>query len=200
MNTAKASFPKLGTKITYAEALTAYNELERYMLSRIYSPSFMDNVEAYDLLWHLEGVASKQGIDDGRAFHSLRRHMCSFAIERTALANGSNGERFYLLDDEKALSLHDETHLFEVGIDGTALREEFDAFLALLQEGSSLDGDTYARTYSPLRREAERSEDREDSRLKRLVEVGFVALISAIVICAVGRAATSFAVCFKLLS
>ena len=198
MNTVKTRFPEPGTKITYAEALSAYDELERYMLSKVYSPSFMGNVEAYDLMWHLEGIASKQGADNGAALHGLRRRLCGFVMERTALANGEGGKRFYLLDDEQALSKHDETHLFEVGIDGEALRDEFDSFLALLEEGQ--EGDSYACTYSPKRVERKGGDDEEDPRLKRLVRIGLITLIASLATCAIGYAATSFALCFKVLS
>lgn len=199
MNTAKTIFPRPGTKVTYAEALPAYEELERYMLSKVYSPTFLGNVEAYDLIWHLEGIASKQGIDEEGALHSLRRRMCGFAMERTALANGEGGKRFYLLEDEKALSLHDKTHFFEVNVDGEALREEFDAFLDPLEKEAP-EGDPYALTYSPSRPRSMRVDDVEESRMKKLLRVGMMTLIAALATCSVGYAAMSLSVCFRVLS
>ena len=90
------SFPKPGTVLTYADAFKAYRELEGYMLSRVYISSFQGNVGVYDLITHLEDLASKHGVDDGRKLSSLRELMHLFVSERTALANGVNGARFYL--------------------------------------------------------------------------------------------------------
>lgn len=39
-----------------------------------------------------------------------------FSNERTALANGVNGERFYLLQDESALRQHDESRPESTGV------------------------------------------------------------------------------------
>ena len=142
------SFPKPGTVLTYADAFKAYRELEGYMLSRVYISSFQGNVGVYDLITHLEDLASKHGVDDGRKLSSLRELMHLFVSERTALANGVNGARFYLHGNAKALAKHDETHLFEIGIDGERLCRELDEFIELLGEESA-DTDEYADTYSP---------------------------------------------------
>lgn len=142
------SFPKPGTVLTYADAFKAYRELEGYMLSRVYISSFQGNVGVYDLITHLEDLASKHGVDDGRKLSSLRELIHLFVSERTALANGVNGARFYLHGNAKALAKHDETHLFEIGIDGERLCRELDEFIELLGEESA-DTDEYADTYSP---------------------------------------------------
>lgn len=142
------SFPKPGTVLTYADAFKAYRELEGYMLSRVYISSFQGNVGVYDLITHLEDLASKHGVDDGRKLSSLRELMHLFVSERTALANGVNGARFYLHGNAKALAKHDETHLFEIGIDGERLCRELDEFIEFLGEESA-DADEYADTYSP---------------------------------------------------
>lgn len=142
------SFPKPGTVLTYADALEAYRELEGCMLSRVYTPSFQGNVGAYDLIMHLEDLASKHGVDDGRKLGSPREMMHRFVSERTALANGVNGARFYLHGDAAALAKHDETHLFEIGVDGERLCRELDEFVELLGEESA-GTDEYVDTYSP---------------------------------------------------
>lgn len=141
------AFPEPGTKLTYLEALKAYDHLEHHMLSKVYCPLFIENVKAYDLLWHLNDVASKYGIDDSKSFRDLRSQLYCFAMERTALANGIEGKRFFLLQDKNALAKHDSTHLYEVGIDGDRIRRTFDEFLAILRREAERT-DQYADTYS----------------------------------------------------
>ena len=113
-----SDFPEVGTRLTYGEAIPAYNRFERSMLEKVYGAGLLPAVGLYDLLWQLELLARKFGIESKGAFSRLKREIRSFSSERTALANGLNGERFYLLQDEPALRQHDETHLFKVGIDG----------------------------------------------------------------------------------
>ena len=159
--TTQRTFTKPGTVLTYANAFKVYRELEGYMLSRVYTPSFQSNAGAYDLIMHLEDLTSKHGADDGRKLGSLREMMHQFVSERTALANGVNGARFYLHGDAVALAKHDETHLFEIGIDAERLCREFDEFIELLGEESA-GTDEYADTYSPYlpkRMAARKTED-----------------------------------------
>lgn len=101
----------------------------------------------YDLLWQLGSLAQKFGIEGKRAFSRLKREIRTFLSERTALANGVNGERFYLLQDESALKQHDETHLFKVGVDGSKLAGDLDEALELLSIESA-KADEYGGTYS----------------------------------------------------
>lgn len=77
--------------------------------------------------------------------------------ERTDLANGVNGERLYLLQDESALKQHDETHLFKVGIDGSKLAGDLDEAPELLLKESAKT-DEYGSAYSPdcLERDSDR--------------------------------------------
>ena len=111
----------------------------------------------YDLLWQLESLAQKFGIGGKEAFSRLKREIRSFSSERTALANGVNGERFYLLQDESALRQHDETHLFKVGIDGGKLAGDLDEALELLSKESAKT-DEYGSACSPdcLERDSDR--------------------------------------------
>lgn len=160
-STIHISFLKPGTVLTYADALEAYRELEGYMLSRVYVPSFQGNVGAYDLIIHLEDLASKHGVDGKRMLGSLREMMHQFVSERTALANGVNGTRFYLHGDATALAKHDEMHLFEISVDGERLCRELDRLIELLGEESA-GTDEYADTYSPYppkRMAARKTED-----------------------------------------
>ena len=152
-----SDFPEVGTRLTYREAIPAYDRLERSMLERAYGTGLLPAVGMYDLLLQLESLAQKFGIEDKGAFLRLKREIRSFSSERTALANGVNGERFYLLQDESALKHHDETHLFKVGIDGDKLAGDLDEALELLSKESARV-DVYADTYSPDR--SERDSDR----------------------------------------
>lgn len=113
--------PSIGATLTYGEAIKAYNRFEQTMLEKAYGAELLPAVGLYDLLWQLESLAQKFGIERKGAFPRLKREVRSFSSERTALANGVNGERFYLLQDESALKQHDETHIFQVGFDGEAL-------------------------------------------------------------------------------
>lgn len=114
--TTQRTFPKPGTVLTYTDAFKIYRELEGYMLSRVYITSFQNSVNIYDLMLHLEELASKYGIVRKRRLGVLCRLMHQFVSEQTALANGDGGARFYLHGDANALSKYDETHLFEIGI------------------------------------------------------------------------------------
>ena len=102
----------------------------------------------FDLLWELESLARKFGVEDKAVFARLRKRICAFSSERTALANGVNGKRFYLMQDSQALRRHDETHIFQVGFDGEALVGELDEALALLADEAG-GGDEYGNVYSP---------------------------------------------------
>lgn len=140
--------PSIGTTLTYGETIKAYGCFERMMLKKAYGAELLPAVGLYDLLWQIESLAQKFGIDGKGAFSRLKREIRSFSSERTVLANGVNGERFYLLQDESALKRHDETHLFKVGIDGDRLARDLDEVLELLSKESAKT-DEYGDTYSP---------------------------------------------------
>ena len=153
----RSDFPEVGTRLTYGEAIPAYNRFERSMLEKVYGAGLLPAVGLYDLLWQLELLARKFGIESKGAFSRLKKEIRSFSSERTALVNGANGERFYLLQDESALRQHDETHLFKVGIDGGKLAGDLDEALELLSK-ESVKTDEYGSAYSPdcLERDSDR--------------------------------------------
>lgn len=124
--------PSIGATLTYGEAIEAYGRFERTTLEKAYGAELLPAVGLYDLLWQLESLAQKFGIERKGAFPRLKRGIRSFSSERTALANGVNGKRFYLMQDSQALRRHDETHIFQVGFDGGTLVGELDEALALL--------------------------------------------------------------------
>lgn len=139
--------PSIGTTLTYGEAILAYNRFERSMLEKGCGAGLLPAVGLYDLLWQLESLAQKFGIEGKGAFSRLKREIQPFSSERTALANGVNGERFYLLQDDSALRQHDETHLFKVGIDGNKLAGDLDEAIELLSKEFA-KVDVYTDTYS----------------------------------------------------
>lgn len=163
--------PSIGTTLTYGEAILAYNRFERSMLEKRCGAGLLPAVGLYDLLWQLESLAQKFGIEGKGAFSRLKREIRTFSSERTALVNGVNGERFYLLQDESALRQHDETHLFKVGIDGDMLAGDIDEALELLSKEST-KVDVYADTYSPDRSERDFDRLGEDPFMK-WVGIGF---------------------------
>lgn len=126
--------PSIGTMLTYSEAISAYDHFEQSILEKAYGAGLPPAVKLYDLLWELESIAQKFGIEDKGVFSRLKKEICSFSSERTALANGVNGERFYLMQDESALKQHDETHLFKIRFDGDGLVRDLDEALDLLSK------------------------------------------------------------------
>lgn len=86
--------PSIGTTLTDGEAIKAYDRFERTMLEKAYGAELLPAVGLHDLLWQLESLAQKFGIGCKGAFPRLKREIRSFSSERTALANGVNGERF----------------------------------------------------------------------------------------------------------
>lgn len=124
--------PSIGTTLTYGEAIKAYDRFERTMLEKAYGAELLPAVGLYDLLWQLESLAQKFGIERKGAFPRLKREIRSFSSEKAALINGANCERFHLLQDESALRQRDETHYFKVGADGGRFARGLDEALELL--------------------------------------------------------------------
>ena len=55
--------PSIGTTLTYGEAIKAYDRFERTMLEKAYGAELLPAVGLYDLLWQLESLAQKFGIE-----------------------------------------------------------------------------------------------------------------------------------------
>ena len=55
--------PSIGTTLTYGEAIKAYDRFERTMLEKAYGAELLPTVGLYDLLWQLESLAQKFGIE-----------------------------------------------------------------------------------------------------------------------------------------
>lgn len=55
--------PSIGTTLTYVEAIKAYDRFERTMLEKAYGAGLLPAVGLYDLLWQLESLAQKFGIE-----------------------------------------------------------------------------------------------------------------------------------------
>lgn len=55
--------PSIGTTLTYGEAIKAYDRFERTMLEKAYGVELLPAVGLYDLLWQLESLAQKLGIE-----------------------------------------------------------------------------------------------------------------------------------------
>lgn len=97
---------------------------------------------------HLNDLGEKHGITNLEVFNEFRSLMFGFYSERTALANGIDGQRFYLRENTEALESHDESHWFEVGIDGEMLFQKYCSFIEMLTKESA-NTDDYADIYSP---------------------------------------------------
>lgn len=55
--------PSIGTTLTYGEAIPAYDRFERSILEKAYGAGLLPAVGLYDLLWQLELLAQKFGIE-----------------------------------------------------------------------------------------------------------------------------------------
>lgn len=55
--------PSIGTTLTYGEVIRAYDRFERTMLEKAYGAELLPAVGLYDLLWQLESLAQKFGIE-----------------------------------------------------------------------------------------------------------------------------------------
>ena len=55
--------PSIGTTLTYGEAIKANNRFERSMLEKVCGAGLLPAVGLYDLLWQLESLAQKFGIE-----------------------------------------------------------------------------------------------------------------------------------------
>ena len=63
--------PSIGTTLTYGEAIKAYDRFERTMLEKAYGAGLLPAVGLYDLLWQLESLAQKFGIDGDKLASDL---------------------------------------------------------------------------------------------------------------------------------
>lgn len=156
--------PSIGTTLTYGEAIEAYGRFERTMLEKAYGAGILPAVGLYDLLWQLESLAQKFGIE-GRGLLEAQEGDPVVLEREDRPYERVNGEWFYLLQDKSALRKHDETHLFKVGIDGGKLASDLDEALELLSKESA-KVDVYADTYSPDRSEQDFDRLGKDSFMK----------------------------------
>jgi hypothetical protein len=140
--------PELGSTLTHRDAMAAYDDFEQRILKKAYGDAFLSLVKMYDLLWELDSLACKYGLENKPVFISLKKHLYEYCAERTALANGINGGRFHLHGKSDQIALYDETHLFKVNIDLDRIEDEFNHAIKLLAKES--EGiDEYADSYSP---------------------------------------------------
>ncbi len=58
-----SDFPEVGTRLSYGEAIPAYDRFERTMLEKAYGAGLLPAVGLYDLFWQLESLAQKFGIE-----------------------------------------------------------------------------------------------------------------------------------------
>lgn len=72
-------FPEVGTRLTYGEAIPVYDRFERSMLEKAYGAGLLPAVGLYDLLWQLESLAQKFGIEGkGGLLKASRRRFGRF--------------------------------------------------------------------------------------------------------------------------
>lgn len=86
----RSDFPEVGTRLTYGEAIPAYNRFERSMLEKAYGAELLPAVGLYDLLWQLESLAQKFGRGQGGLLKAQEGD--SVVLERED-RSGERGER-----------------------------------------------------------------------------------------------------------
>lgn len=184
-------FPKPGTRVTYREAMEAYDGLEERILKLVFEPGFAQSAGAYDLLQTIEGVAEKYGLSGAEEMARARDSLRGFVCEKTSLANGANGERFPLMDNPEELDKFDRTHRFEVGVDAEALVGSLESAIALIG-GEANRFDEYADVYSAnpvtahqIVRESRREGDKADRWFARAMVAAMCCLA---VVCALHSA------------
>ena len=83
--------PSIGTTLNYGEAIKAYDRFERMMLEKAYGAELLPAVGLYDLLWQLESLAQKFGIE-GKGGLLKAQEGDSVVFERED-RSGERGER-----------------------------------------------------------------------------------------------------------
>ena len=83
--------PSIGTTLTYGEAIKTYDRFERTMLEKAYGAGLLPAVGLYDLLWQLESLAQKFGIE-GKGGLLKAQEGDSVVFERED-RSGERGER-----------------------------------------------------------------------------------------------------------
>ena len=71
-------FPEVGTRLTYGEAIPVYDRFERSMLEKAYGAGLLPAAGLYDLLWQLESLAQKFGIEGKGPSQGSRRRFGRF--------------------------------------------------------------------------------------------------------------------------
>ena len=185
-------FPKPGTRVTYREAMEAYDRLEERILKLVFEPSFAQSAGAYDLLQTIEGVAEKYGLSGTEKMARARGSLRSFVCEKTSLANGANGERFPLMDNPEELDKFDRTHRFEAGVDAEALVGNLESAIALIgREADRFDeyADVYSANPVTAHRVARESRRREGDKADRWFARAMVAAMCCLTaVCALHSA------------
>lgn len=88
----RSDFPEAATRLTYGEAIPAYNRFERSMLEKAYGAGLLPAVGLYDLLWQLELLARKFGINRGQGSLLEAQEGDPVVLEREH-RSGERGER-----------------------------------------------------------------------------------------------------------
>lgn len=197
MNASPINFPKQGSKVTYYEAIEAYDALERQAIALVFNEHFAPCAGAYDLLQAMEGAAEKYGVYDSDEIVTLRGSLRGFSCERASLANGVNGERFHLMQNPEELDVFDRTHIFAIGIDGEKLLKDLEAALSLIrEEAKHFDeySDVYSRkptvTYRVIRERTRHERDKAETWFARAMVTAMCCLVIASISYTVGEIVT----------
>lgn len=197
MNETISNFPAKGSTITCKEALDAYDELEYRLAGKVFSNALSHFANVRDVELAIASIAERLDEERDPRIDGLRRELGTFAVERTALANGKDGERFRLLPDEDALELYDETHMFEVGIDAEAIEASLDAAIDLIMEQETDQFDEYSRVYAPCSHLSSRTS--KSGAVPKWIVAGIVAMTCAIGASAMAISIFNMMICFSVI-
>ena len=73
--------------------LDYYNEFEQTILKKVFQDTYSKNLKTYDLIDHIDYMASEYGLTQSPSYWSIRAALRGFSGHHRALINGSVGER-----------------------------------------------------------------------------------------------------------
>ena len=126
--------PELGDTLSFSEAIRMFNELEHELLSNVFAPDHMNKVKMCEFSRQSREAVEKYGIEKSEMLDGLRKLTHELTVERVALANGRDGDRFYLITEGSDVANYASTHFLTVWLDSELLQKRFHELLSILDK------------------------------------------------------------------